>query len=68
LKRYYNSDSSFIYAKTGTLGNVVALSGFLITNKNRLLIFSVLNNNYEGSTVAVRRAVEQFLKQIRKKY
>jgi D-alanyl-D-alanine carboxypeptidase/D-alanyl-D-alanine-endopeptidase (penicillin-binding protein 4) len=68
LKRYFNSDSSFIYAKTGTLSNHVALSGFLITNKNKLLVFSILNNNYEGSTVAVRRAVEKFLQQIRKKY
>ena len=68
LKRYFNSDSNFIYAKTGTLSNHVALSGFLITKKNKLLVFSVLNNNYEGSTVAVRRAVEKFLQQIRKKY
>ena len=68
LKRYFNSDSNFIYAKTGTLSNQVALSGFLITRKNKLLVFSVLNNNYEGSTVAVRRAVEQFLKQVRNKY
>jgi serine-type D-Ala-D-Ala carboxypeptidase/endopeptidase (penicillin-binding protein 4) len=68
LKRYFNSDSSFIYAKTGTLSNHVALSGFLITQKNKLLVFSILNNNYEGSTVAVRRAVEKFLQQIRKKY
>jgi len=68
LKRYFNSDSSFIYAKTGTLSNHVALSGFLITRKNKLLVFSILNNNYEGSTAAVRRAVERFLKQIREKY
>ena len=68
LKRYFNSDSNFIYAKTGTLSNQVALSGFLITRKNKLLIFSILNNNYEGSTVAVRRKVEKFLQQIRKKY
>ena len=68
LKRYFNSDSNFIYAKTGTLSNHVALSGFLITKKNKLLVFSVLNNNYEGSTVTVRRAVEKFLQQIRKKY
>ncbi len=68
LKRYFNSDSNFIYAKTGTLSNQVALSGFLITQKNKLLVFSILNNNYEGSTVAVRRAVEKFLQQIRKKY
>jgi serine-type D-Ala-D-Ala carboxypeptidase/endopeptidase (penicillin-binding protein 4) len=68
FKKYFNSDSGFIFAKTGSLSNQIALSGFLITNKNKLLVFSILNNNYEGSTAAVRRAVERFLKQIRRKY
>ena len=68
LKRYYNTDSNFIYAKTGSLSNQLALSGFLNTKKNKLLIFSVLANNVNGSAAEVRRAVERFLQGIRKKY
>ena len=68
LKNYYVADSSFIFAKTGTLSNHVAFSGFLITKKNKLLIFSVLNNHFIGRATAVRRAVEKFLKGIREKY
>jgi D-alanyl-D-alanine carboxypeptidase/D-alanyl-D-alanine-endopeptidase (penicillin-binding protein 4) len=68
LKNYYSTDSTFIYAKTGTLGGTVALSGFLITQKNKLLIFSVLTNNFKGRASAVRRAVEKFIKQIRRQY
>jgi serine-type D-Ala-D-Ala carboxypeptidase/endopeptidase (penicillin-binding protein 4) len=68
LKNYYNSDSGFIYAKTGTLSNQVALSGFLITEKKKLLVFSVLVNNHQEAAWRVRRAVEKFLKGIRKKY
>ena len=68
LKNYYVSDSSFIYAKTGSLSNQIALSGFLITKKNKLLVFSILANNVVGSGSAVRRAMEHFIKNTRQKY
>lgn len=68
LRNYYNSDSAFIYAKTGTLNNNCALSGYLITKKNKLLIFSVLVNNYPTGATPVRRAVEKFLKQVRQNF
>jgi len=68
LSSYYKKDSGFIYAKTGTLSNNSALSGFLITQKGKLLIFSVLANNYLSGATPVRRAVEKFLLAIREKY
>jgi D-alanyl-D-alanine carboxypeptidase/D-alanyl-D-alanine-endopeptidase (penicillin-binding protein 4) len=68
LSNYYKKDSGFIYAKTGSLNGVLALSGYLYTNNNKLLLFSVLINNHRGNTTAIRRQVEAFLGQIRKKY
>ena len=69
LAQYYKSDSGFIYAKTGTLSGVVALSGFLYTRKKRLLIFSILVNNHQaGPATLVRRAMESFLGQLRSRY
>lgn len=68
LSNYYKADSNYFYAKTGTLSGVVALSGFLYTKKNKLLIFSVLVNNHQGSTTNIRRAVEKFLQAIRRRY
>lgn len=68
LKNYYTSDSSFIYAKTGSLSNQIALSGFLITRQNKLLVFSLLTNNAIGDGWRVRRAYESFLKGIRQHY
>ena len=62
------ADSNYIFAKTGTLSGVVALSGFIYTQKNRLLIFSVLVNNHNASATQVRGAVEKFVRGIRKKY
>jgi serine-type D-Ala-D-Ala carboxypeptidase/endopeptidase (penicillin-binding protein 4) len=68
ISNYYNTESGYIYAKTGTLSGVVALSGFLYTKKNKLLIVSILVNNHNGSATDVRRAVEKFLQQLRNKY
>ena len=68
LANYYVSESGFIFAKTGTLSGVIALSGFLYTKKNKLLIFSVLVNNHNSSATRVRRAVEKFIHAIRERY
>ncbi len=67
LTNYYTKDSSFIYAKTGTLTGVVALSGYLITKKNKTLVFSVLVNNHQTTGRSVRRSIEKFIESIRQK-
>ena len=68
LRNYYKQDSGYIFAKTGSLSDVLALSGYIISKKNHLLIFSVLVNNHLGPAYLVRRAVESFLHQIRSQY
>lgn len=68
LRDYYKSDSGYIFAKTGTLSGHLALSGFMITRKNKTLIFSVIVNNHNGSATAIRRQVEQFLTGILRRY
>lgn len=68
LASYYHDDVGFIYAKTGSLSGVVALSGYLITKKNHLLLFSILINNYVGSGVTVRRNMEKWIHKVRETY
>jgi len=68
LGNYYKQDSGYIFAKTGSLSGVICLSGYLITRKSHLLIFSVLVNNLLGNGGSVRREVEGFLNGIIEKY
>ncbi len=68
LRNYFVNEKGFVFAKTGTLSGQVSLSGYIITKKNRLLIFSVLVNNHNTTATAVRKAVERFLKSVRENY
>jgi len=65
LKGYYRQGGNYIYAKTGSMSGVLALSGFLYAQNGRLLEFSILVNNYTGSSVAMRRRIEKFIHAVR---
>lgn len=64
LGSYFKNSPGKIYAKTGTLSNNVALSGFLITQKGKPLLFSILVSNHMGNVGTIRRSVEQFLNNV----
>jgi serine-type D-Ala-D-Ala carboxypeptidase/endopeptidase (penicillin-binding protein 4) len=65
LKGYYLSENGKIFAKTGSMSGVLALSGYLYSNSGRMLIFSVMVNNYNGTGAAGRRAIEKFIRRVR---
>jgi D-alanyl-D-alanine carboxypeptidase/D-alanyl-D-alanine-endopeptidase (penicillin-binding protein 4) len=64
LKNNFKNEVPYIVAKTGTLKNVYNLSGFLITQKGRWLIFSFMNNNFEVPNTLVKSEMEKVLKNI----
>jgi D-alanyl-D-alanine carboxypeptidase/D-alanyl-D-alanine-endopeptidase (penicillin-binding protein 4) len=68
ISSYYRSDSGYIFVKTGTLNGVVALSGYLYTKKNKLLLFSILVNNHTGSATSIRQGIEKFIQSVRDRF
>ena len=67
ISAYYKNFPGTMYAKTGTLGGQVALSGFIYTPKQQKLYFSVLVANHMSPTsTQVRRAVEAYLTKVTK--
>lgn len=50
-----------IQAKTGTLDKVVALSGYLTGKSGKVMVFSVILNNFSGSTAGARSALDKFI-------
>ena len=61
LKHYYENVPGRIYAKTGSMSNNVSLSGYLISKKNKKLLFSVIINNFSGSGTLGRKAIEKLI-------
>ena len=68
IKNWYKADVPYLFGKTGSLSNNHCLSGFLITKKNKILIFSCMNNNFTASSNEVRERLEKILKEVRERF
>ena len=64
LENYYKNETPYIYAKSGTLSNNYNLSGYLITKKGKVLIFSYMNNHYQGSSVERKKEMNALFKEL----
>ena len=68
LGNRYKQDSGYVFAKTGSLSGVITFSGYLITKKNHLLLFSILVNNNNGGEREIRDAIQQYIGELRARF
>jgi D-alanyl-D-alanine carboxypeptidase/D-alanyl-D-alanine-endopeptidase (penicillin-binding protein 4) len=61
-KRFINTSvQNNLWAKTGTLTEVGALAGYLQTQSNSTLVFSILVNNSELENKQIRQAIDEIV-------
>ncbi|PKD43498.1 D-alanyl-D-alanine carboxypeptidase [Rhodohalobacter barkolensis] len=68
LYRAPEGEEPYVYAKTGTLSNTTALSGYIFTDSGRRLNFSILNNNYVIGNNQMRLEMQKIMEFIKENY
>jgi len=58
---YAGEKEPYVFAKTGSMGGVYCLSGYLKTKKGELLIISFMHNNFLGSSKKFKEAMAPVL-------
>ena len=53
LKKLLHTDKAFLFGKSGTLSGVYNLSGYILTENNKLLLVSIMTNNYIGKKKSI---------------
>ncbi len=66
--RFPGNPTPYIYAKSGSLGNNYSLSGYLITNSGKILVFSFMNNHFVKSGSEVRKTMQRIFEHLRDSY
>lgn len=67
-KKPKKEENHFIFAKSGSMGNVYNLCGYLQTKKGNTLIFGFMNNNFRNPSREIRMYMYKVLHQIHEKY
>ncbi len=65
---YPKTDHPFIFGKTGSLSGVYNQSGYVLTKKGRVLVFSFMNNNFVGPAADSRKEMVKIMTYIHEKF
>ena len=65
---YGNDENPYIYAKSGSLGNNYCLSGYLLTNSGKVLLFSFMNNHFRHPSQEVKLRMKRVFETLRQRY
>ena len=58
----------YVFAKSGSMSGVYNLSGYIQTQRGKVLYFSIMHNNFTGPVSAVRRQTADLLSQIHERF
>ncbi|ALM07436.1 D-alanyl-D-alanine carboxypeptidase [Sediminicola sp. YIK13] len=58
----------YIYAKSGSMGNTYCLSGYLLTNSGKTLIFSFMNNHHKQPSASLKKEMTMIFEMMRDTY
>lgn len=64
LRTIKTGDEPYIFAKSGSMTGVYNLSGYLLTQRGKLLYFSIMHNNFTQPVGEMRRRTGELLKTI----
>ncbi|MDR6563686.1 MULTISPECIES: D-alanyl-D-alanine carboxypeptidase/D-alanyl-D-alanine-endopeptidase [unclassified Arcicella] len=67
LKSLSSTEKPFIFAKSGSFSNNYNLSGYLVTKKGKVLIFSIMNNSFMKPMSEIRKEVSKILTEVHEK-
>jgi D-alanyl-D-alanine carboxypeptidase/D-alanyl-D-alanine-endopeptidase (penicillin-binding protein 4) len=68
LRSMYQSSKPFLFAKSGSMTGVYNLSGYMVTRKGQVLLFSMMHNNFVQSVSEMRQRTAKFLEQIHNQF
>lgn len=68
LQKWYPYETTYLYAKTGSVSNNHSLCGYMETKKGNFLIFSYMNNNYQIPSSELRKEMNRVLQDIYNTY
>ncbi|WP_158976075.1 D-alanyl-D-alanine carboxypeptidase/D-alanyl-D-alanine-endopeptidase [Cellulophaga sp. L1A9] len=65
---YAGTNRPYMYAKSGSLGNIYCLSGYLLTKSGKTLIFSFMNNHYKQPSAEIKKQMQLVFEKLRDNY
>ena len=65
---YRKSEEPYLFAKSGSMGNIYCISGYLKTKSGKTLIFSFMNNNFRIGQSELRKEISSILERMHEDY